>query len=115
MTPDAAGALYRSTLDEMADLRDGTDHPEQWNRLVNSNHDAYLALRDSDDGRRVIEDPMSHESPTVRGWSAAHVLLWNPDAARPVLTALAGEGGLAGLSAKTTLSEFDSGQLSHDW
>jgi hypothetical protein len=58
---------------------------------------------------------MDHPPTTVRGWAAAHALLWNEEGARPVLAALAEDDGLEGLSARQTLQAFDAGTLSHDW
>ena len=88
---------------------------QQWNRLVQANHDSYLLLRESEAGRTAIEALMSHRSSTVRSWSAAHALLWNQPKARPILEALAADGGLATTYADYTLKEFDRGRLSHDW
>jgi hypothetical protein len=73
-----------------------------WNQLVNANHKSYLVLRETEEGRSAIEALMSHDSPTVRSWAAAHALLWNETAARPVLEALASGGGLVSVSAKYT-------------
>ena len=115
VTPETASAKYTETLEAMAALGEGTPESAKWNRLVRANHDAYAVLRESESGRRVIESQMGHESATVRAWAAAHALLWNEPAARPVLVALAESGGLLSVSAEYTLREFDRGQLSHDW
>jgi hypothetical protein len=115
VTPETAAVKYTETLEAMAALGEGTPASAKWNRLVRANHDAYLVLRDSDTGRRVIETRMGHESATVRGWAAAHALLWNEPAARPVLVALAEAGDLLSVSAEYTLREFDRGRLTHDW
>ena len=115
VTPEIAVVKYTETLEAMAALGEGTSVSAKWNRLVRANHDAYLVLRESDDGRRVIETGMDHEAATVRVWAAGHVLLWNEAAARPVHAALVEAGGLASVSAEYTLREFDRGRLSHDW
>jgi hypothetical protein len=115
VTVDVETERYRTTLEQMATLSEGTVSPRKWNRLVKANHDSYLLLRDTEAGRNAIEALMSHGSPTVRSWSAAHSLLWNERAARPVLEALAADGSLVSLSAEYTLKEFDRGRLSHDW
>jgi hypothetical protein len=115
VTPEIAAVRYTETLEAMAALGEGTPASAKWNRLVRANHDAYLLLRESDTGRRVIETQMGHESGTVRGWAAAHALLWNEPAARPVLVALVEAGGLRSVNAEYTLPEFDRGRLTHDW
>ena len=97
----------------MATLGEGSS-PRKWNRLVKANHKSYLVLRETEEGRSAIEALMSHDSPTVRSWAAAHALLWN-ETARPVLEALASEGGLVSVNANYTLIEYDRGRLSHDW
>ena len=112
---DEEAERYRTALEQMATLAEGTTSPKRWNRLVEANHNSYLLLRETEIGRTAIEALISHESPTVRSWAAAHALLWNEAAARPVLEALAADGGLLSVSAEYTLKEFDRGRLSHDW
>jgi hypothetical protein len=107
-------ARYRSVLEQMAALGDHRSAPK-WNTLATANHDSYLVLRETEEGRSAIEELMSHDSPTVPGWAAAHALVWNETAARPVLEALAAGGGLVSVSAKNTLTEHERGRLSHDW
>ena len=115
VSADEEAERYRATLDEMATLAEGTTSPKEWNRLVKANHASYLLLRETEVGRITIEALMSDDSPTVRSWAAAHALLWNEGAARPVLEALETDGGLLSVSAKYALKEFDRGRLSHDW
>ena len=106
---------YRTTLEQMATLEEGTMSAKEWNRLVQASHDSYLLLRETEAGRTAIEALMSHSSSTVRSWSAAHALLWNQPEARPILEALATDGGPASTYAEHTLKEFDRARLSHDW
>jgi hypothetical protein len=106
---------YRSTLEQMAALRGGTSSPPEWNRLFRANHSSYLVLRESIDGRSAIEALLSHDSATVRSVAAAHVLLWNETAARPVLDALLTGDDVTAVDAKYTLREYDRGRLTHDW
>lgn len=115
VTPNVAVAKYTETLEAMAALGEGISASPKWNRLVRANHEAYLVLRESDDERRVIETAMDHDAATVRGWAAAHALLWNEAAARPILAALVEARGLVSASAEYTLREFDRGRLSRDW
>ena len=74
---DEEAEQYRTTLEQMATLEEGTMSAREWNRLVQANHDSYLLLRETDAGRTAIGALMSHSSSTVRSWSAAHALLWN--------------------------------------
>lgn len=115
VTVEDEAARYQSALEQMATLGEGAASPAKWNRLVNANHKSYLVLRQTEEGRSAIEGLMSHETPTVRSWAAAHALLWDEVAARSVLEALQADGGLLSVSAKYALIEFDRGRLSHDW
>ena len=116
MSVDEESEQYRTTLEQMATLEEGTMSAQEWNQLVHANHDSYLLLRETEAGRTAIEALMSHSSSTVRSWSAAHALLWNLRKARPILEALAAaDGGLASTYAEHTLKEFDRARLSHDW
>ena len=112
---DEEAEQYRTTLEQMATLEEGTMSAGEWNRLVQTNHDSYLLLRETETGRSAIEALMSHTSSTARSWSAAHALLWNQPHARHVLEAFAADGSLASDYAEHTLKEFDRGRLSHDW
>ena len=99
VTPDVAAARYKGPLEALAALGEGTPETRKWNRLVDSNHAAYLVLRESDDGRLCIESLLDHEAPEVRAWAASHALLWNEPAARPVLEALEASRGLVAVGA----------------
>ena len=110
---DADAERYRSTLEQLAAMSGEKSSSSEWNRLVRENHASYLVLRESDEGRSAIEKLMTHDSATVRSFAAAHVLLWNEAAARPVLEMLATSD--TALDAKCTLREYDRGRLSHDW
>jgi len=105
---------YVATLEQLAALGEPGTDTDAWNRAVEANQSSYLVLRQSREGRGAIGRLIDHPATTVRGWAAAHALLWNEERARPVLAALAEDEGLEGLSARQTLRAFDAGTLSHD-
>jgi hypothetical protein len=93
------------------------DNPRRWNRLV----DQWLAdreeLEQSADGRAAIAALMDDPRPAVRLWSAAAVLFWDPESARPTLTEIRDAPmryDLHSITAKHTLLEFDAGRLARD-
>jgi hypothetical protein len=51
------------------------------------------------------------DDPGVRLWSASHALDFAPSEGKPVLQALIPVGRFLGLSAKTTLAEWEKGRL----
>ena len=122
MTDDATNPLERCrrTLDEMSGLVGDGGHASntrRWDRLVS----AWLAdrqvLEQSEKGRAELAAMMGDPRPTVRLWSAAAVLFWDPDAARPVLTEIRDfpmRYDLHSITAKHTLLEFDAGRLPRD-
>jgi hypothetical protein len=85
------------------------------NSLVDSMQLLQLTLRDSEDGRAVIEKLAVDPNPHVRGWAAVHAWKWNPALARRVLTELRDGGGPGSFEAKWTLIEMDKGSLNVDW
>ena len=107
----------RQTLGQMAELvgeSGHTSHRRRWDRLV----EAWLAeageLTKSDEGRAVVAELMADPRPAVRLWSAAAVLQWDPDAARPVLVAIRDfplDFDLHSITAKHTLLDYDAGTL----
>lgn len=107
--------MYLTTLEAQAELGAGTSEVKRWNRLHEENHRSYLVLRSSPDGRGSIEALLSHADDLVRSAAAAHAILWNEGAARPVLEAVAAKSGLVAFIAAMVLREFDGGRLSHDW
>ena len=119
MTENAPGALERGrqTLGEMADLvgdRGHHDNTRRWDRLV----DQWLAdrsvLAGTHEGRTAVSDLMGDPRPVVRLWSAAAVLFWDGDAARPTLVEIRDAPmtyDLHSITAKHTLLAFDAGTL----
>ncbi|HET7068616.1 MAG TPA: hypothetical protein VFI21_13530 [Nocardioides sp.] len=122
MTDNPSEVLDRGpqTLAEMAELsgeRGHHDNPRRWDRLV----DQWLAdcrvLAETDEGRGAIAALLVDPRPTVRLWSAAAVLFWDADAARPVLAEIRDQPltyDLHSITAKHTLIEFDAGTLDRD-
>ena len=119
VTDDAESAQVRGprTLGEMAELvGEGghRDNPRRWNRLVEQWLAERAVLEESDEGRATVAALMDDPRPTVRLWSAAAVLFWDPDAARPTLTEIRDSPmryDLHSITAKHTLLEFDAGRL----
>jgi hypothetical protein len=85
------------------------------NALVDRMQVLQLRLRDSGEGRAVIEKLAVDSNPQVRGWSAVHAWKWNPALARQVLTELRDGDGPGSFEAKWTLVEMDKGSLNVDW
>ncbi|HEY3529386.1 MAG TPA: hypothetical protein VGK78_09565 [Nocardioides sp.] len=110
----------RRTLDEMSDLvgdQGHTTNTRRWGRLVDQWLSDGQALAQSEDGRAAIAALMDDPRPTVRLWSAAAVLFWDADAARPILTEIRDSPiryDLHSIMAKHTLLEFDAGRLARD-
>jgi hypothetical protein len=119
VTDDATEALERGrrTLGEMADLvgdRGHRDNARRWDQLV----DQWLAhrrvLSQSEEGRAALSAMMADPRPAVRLWSAAAVLFWDDDAARPILTEIRDSPAtydLHSITAKHTLLGFEAGTL----
>jgi hypothetical protein len=122
VTEHASGPVERSrrTLDEMSDLVGESGHTSntrRWGRLVGEWLADRRVLEQSEEGRTAIAALMGDPRPTVRLWSAAAVLFWDPDAARPVLTEIRDSPiryDLHSITAKHTLLEFDAGRLARD-
>jgi hypothetical protein len=122
VTDDGAATLEhaRQTLGEMADLlgdQGRHDNQRRWDRLVTAWQADRRTLAASAEGRAGVEELMADPRPAVRLWSAAAVLFWDPDAARPVLAAIRDfplEYDLHSITAKHTLLEFDAGTLGPD-
>ena len=115
--PDELAARAGQTLAEMAELlgeTGRTSYQRRWDRLV----DAWLAdageLAQSEQGRAAVAALMTDPRPTVRLWSAAAVLHWDPEAARPVLVAIRDyplDFDQHSITAKHTLLGYDDGTL----
>ncbi|HEX3932746.1 MAG TPA: hypothetical protein VHW64_18770 [Nocardioides sp.] len=122
MTDDGATTVTRArqALEQMSDLvgdRGHIDNSRRWDRLV----DEWLAdrreLAGTAEGRAAVTELMGDPRPAVRLWSAAAVLSWDPDAARPVLVAIRDfplDYDLHSITAKQTLLAFDAGELDPD-
>ncbi|MBV8526766.1 MAG: DUF2019 domain-containing protein [Candidatus Dormibacteraeota bacterium] len=113
---DRLGENYRGTLLEMdsVELARG-DSANEWNRLVNRLQALQLELRQTLEGRRAITALVADGNVTVRGWSAAHALLWDPGPALAALQEMAASDGRGRLDAEMTIKEYRAGRLKHDW
>ena len=122
MTEKATDPIERSrrTLGEMSDLvgdQGHTTNTRRWDRLVGEWLGDRQVLEQSEEGRAAIVGLMADERPVVRLWSAAAVLFWDADAARPVLAEIRDQPiryDLHSITAKHTLLEFDAGTLDRD-
>ena len=124
MDLDTAAARYGAILREWADLtRHRTkDNVEAANRLVHETQVLYKRLRETPEGRRVIEHLAGDPDRLVRLSAAAKCLKWNPALGRRILeelrdgSAVDGPGwDQAGFDAKWTLKTFEAGTLDLDW
>lgn len=82
----------------------------------------YLGLRETANGRRLIEALASDPDRLVRLSAATHCLKWNDSLGRSILEEIRDGGGtdgpgwdIAGLDAKWTLKTLDDGKLDLDW
>jgi hypothetical protein len=119
VTEKATDPIERSrrTLGEMSDLvgdQGHTTNTRRWDRLVGEWLSDAQVLEQSEEGRVTIAALMADERPVVRLWSAAAVLFWDADAARPVLAEIRDQPiryDLHSITAKHTLLDFDAGTL----
>jgi hypothetical protein len=119
---DEADALERGrqTLSEMAELAGDSGHPSnrrRWDRLVTQWLADRKVLAGSEAGRAAVAAMMDDPRPTVRLWTAAATLFWDPEAARPVLVEIREfplSYDLHAITAKHTLLEFEAGRLDDD-
>lgn len=109
-------AGYRATLLEMHALRvAGGKWAKPWNQLVNRLQSLQLELRKTPEGRTAITRFIEDENITVREWSAAYALMWEPTVAEAALEQIAASEGVGSLGARMTLREYRSGRLRMDW
>ena len=89
------------------------------NKLFDAMHVIAKELRMSEEGRRGLEALTDHPRAGVRLNAAAHVLLWAPELAVPVLEAISRSSGpdfgLSPTTARYTLKAFHEGTLNLDW
>ena len=88
--------------------------PKKANKGAKQLHACYKILRESKEGREALIGLMEDSDPSVRCWSAAECLQWNPDAARRVLEMLRDSQGPFSFDAEMTLKEYDNGRLKFD-
>ena len=68
-------------------------------------------LRENTMGQESILRLMTHESDFVKVWAAKDGLMCVPDQALEVLKCIGSQPGLLGTSARTVISEWESGAL----
>jgi len=72
----------------------------------------YSELRHrGEEAQNVLLPLLQDEHAGVRGWAASHALEFAPEQGEPVLEALVSFGGLIGMTASTTLTEWKKGRL----
>ena len=82
------------------------------NRHADEVADCYRALRHHGvEAQRKLLPLLGSDDPWVVAWAGAHALDFAPDEGEPVLSELARDDSLAGLSALTTLSSWRGGTL----
>ena len=118
------GARYEANLREWASLtrRQSKTTVQRANALVNELQATYLRLRESLEGRGIIEALAADPDRLVRLSAATHCLKWNEALGRAALEdirdtdAIDGPGwDIAGFDAKWTLRTFEDGKLDLDW
>lgn len=82
------------------------------NRLFDRNHDLYMHLRLSDEGRDGLWELRSHDHPAVREAAVTHSLPSHPDEAVRLLEEMEATGSF---DAKWILNEWRAGTLKLDW
>jgi hypothetical protein len=93
----------------------GRDGISKQNGVFKQNHEAYKAVRDTEDGRRLIERLAEDPDGWVRSLAATHCLPFAPDLGGRVLATLAANRGELGFVAETTLAQHALGRLDLDW
>jgi hypothetical protein len=84
--------------------------------LANRSHDnLVLVAREikerGPDGQRLLLELTRHSEPWVRQWAATYALSISRGWAESVLRELADEGGFVAVSARTTLRQWEAGNL----
>ena len=85
------------------------------NRHVDLMQQAYLALRQSAEGRAVISEFIDDPVPTVALWASIQALFWDERRARARLASFVDGEDRNAFEAEVTLREFDAGRLNTDW
>lgn len=107
---------YRDELVEIDATRLAEDEDaRRHNRHVDRMQEAYLALRQTAEGRAVISGLIDDPVPTVALWAATQALFWDEPRARARLTSFVDGQDLHAFEAEVTLRRFDGGRLKTDW
>jgi hypothetical protein len=97
---------YRATIVDRAGLS-----PKKANRLFDENRGYFRMLRETPEGRQVIERFLEDEDVAVRLTAAAQTLAWDPPRGEAVLEAIAAGDSNKAFEATMTLREFRVGRL----
>ena len=109
ISPSAIAEVFRSAAIEKGDF---AEPPERDHELHARMRDAIHELRRMGPaGEAAFRQLLSDISPHVRCWAAAELLLRGDPEARGTLEKLATSSGLLGLTASTTLKEYDADRL----
>jgi hypothetical protein len=107
---------YRNELVEIDAIRLAEDNgARRHNRHVDRMQRAYLALRQTAEGRAEISGLIHDAVPTVALWAATQALFWDEPRARARLAAFVDRQNVHAFEAEVTLREFDAGRLNTDW
>lgn len=107
---------YREALVEIDAIRLAEDgDARRHNRHVDRMQQAYLALRQTAEGRAVISGFIDDPIPTVALWAATQALFWDERRARARLASFVVGQDRHAFDAEVTLREFDAGRLNTDW
>jgi hypothetical protein len=108
---------YRETIVAWSDALTA-GNPREANRLFDRQHALAKQLRQTSDGRNVINGLLTDKSPWVRSVAAAHALLWVAERAESILEEFSQDADAppeVNISAEYTLIEWRAGRLNLDW
>lgn len=107
---------YRQELVEIDSIRLAEDAGARHHkRDVHRMQQAYLALRQSAEGRAAISELIDDPVPTVALWAATQAAFWDESKARGRHASFVDGHRVHASEARVTLREFDAGRLNTDW
>lgn len=108
--PDMLAEYAKTVLERDAAMK--SSKVARANRLFDRNHDLYMHLRLSQEGRDGLWELRRHDHPEVREAAVTHSLPWHPDEAARLLEEMEAAGSF---DAKWILKEWRAGTLKLDW